>query len=432
MSHPTDDGIRQFDPPVATAEEIGLDFPAELVPPLSKKTRDLPNLAECHSCGFRIDTSNGKDKLRTLNSEWRIVLLCRKCYKLCARGKLCTYCLEEVDGEERPFKCSDCSCTVHKVCVSKFGEFAPWSYFDWRCSAVCLDCWLPSKVRKLRDVQRGNETISNFLGSDKNLMEPGENDGYYSVEKRAHLVAKPQMAFKAREKSMCKALVANVGVGKKYGGISFVSGRELGLKRKRVDDAELAFQLHRVMNSSPRISRNLRPSCSSHVDIKKKRIGRYNSYGKTSAFGQRYRAAGRGFNASFIKGFDPKNDKAEGFLKEGQGSSNNSMDSESLSWKELDLPKPEIKFTYVRRKYRSAIDGRHHQYMFKYSRRNSRLKKLVSCKYTYLYDRSSYESETSSTAIGLHNSSETRKFPDSCVLALPVFKVAKSLSKNNV
>uniref|UniRef100_A0A7N0ZWU9 Uncharacterized protein n=1 Tax=Kalanchoe fedtschenkoi TaxID=63787 RepID=A0A7N0ZWU9_KALFE len=468
MSDPPADEFQQSNPPVVTAERNDTTsivvFSADeargdqaALPPLPRKTRDLPNLAECHSCGLRVNTSNGKDKLRILDSEWRVVLLCRKCCRRAAHGEMCTYCLGEVGGEGERFKCGECRSCVHKDCLVMFSDSAPWSYFDWSSVDVCVDCWLPSRVRKMRDVQGGRRRVSgNYLGSGKKLMEFGvKGDLENGLEKRAQLVVKPQMAYEDREKSMRqteyedrekskrqtaykdkekslrKGLVEKVDVGKEKCGLVYVSSAELGQKRKGVDDAELAFQLHRVMNSSPRILRNLRPSSASQ--LVKRRAARNASSVRTSAAGKKNGDGGVGFNDAANKGFDAKDDRVEGVLKEGQGScSNNSMDLESFTWKELDLPKPELKLSYVRRKNRSNVDGRPDRYMFKYSRKKSRLKGLVARKYTYLYDRSSYESETSSTAIVLHTTNESQKFPDNCILALPVSMGSKGSSRNKV
>lgn len=253
-------------------------------------------------------------------------------------------------------------------------------------------------------------------------MEGSRNDVEYSVEKRDRMVSKPHMALNAREKSVCRALA-----GKENGGISYPGG--LGKKRRRFDDAELAFQLHRVMNSSPRISRNFGPASSSYVDVKTRRVGKYISSRKISAFRQRRIVDGPQFNTSFNIGYNVKDDNdVDGAMKEGQGSSNNSMDSEPSFWKELNLPKPQLKFTYASRK--NMPDGKPSQYLFKYIRKKLRLKQSIARKYTYLYDRNSYESENSSAAIVLHSSNETRKFSDSCILALPACMPGNPPSRN--
>ncbi|KAL9691939.1 hypothetical protein QQ045_012367 [Rhodiola kirilowii] len=106
MSHPMTDGFHQSDPPVPveTVDVDGTTRSSSIVDraALPKITRELPNLSECHSCGYR---SNDQDKLRTLNSEWRIVLLCRKCYPRAVHGEVCTYCLDDVIAGKESFKC---------------------------------------------------------------------------------------------------------------------------------------------------------------------------------------------------------------------------------------------------------------------------------------------------------------------------------------
>ncbi|KAG2705195.1 hypothetical protein I3843_05G038000 [Carya illinoinensis] len=230
--------------------------------PALKKTRDLPNLSQCHACGFRTDTGNGKQRLQTLYSEWRIVLLCKKCAVRVESSEICSYCFQETLAAEC-FCCGECNRRVHRDCFKKYRTVAPWSY---SCSgeefSVCVDCWVPRPIalsralfggRKIRrrDKSGGKARDSRILDGAKSLKDVAEN---------ANCVAKKKIeeAAKARVEAVRKAVVARRAVELATNALDFVASRdENGEKVQTVDDAELAFQLHRAMNSSPRISRNL-------------------------------------------------------------------------------------------------------------------------------------------------------------------------------
>ncbi|XP_023751106.1 uncharacterized protein LOC111899504 [Lactuca sativa] len=105
---------------------------------LAKKTRDLPNLSDCHSCAVRINYTNPRERLQPLDSMWRVVLLCKKCTKGVKSSELCPYCFSVVGDDKDYFKCLDCQHSIHKDCVAKFGSGPGFS--------VCVDCWVPDAV----------------------------------------------------------------------------------------------------------------------------------------------------------------------------------------------------------------------------------------------------------------------------------------------
>ncbi|CAI9287099.1 unnamed protein product [Lactuca saligna] len=105
---------------------------------LAKKTRDLPNLSDCHSCAVRINCTNPRERLQPLDSMWRVVLLCKKCTKRVESSELCPYCFSVVGDDKDCFKCLDCQHSIHKDCVAKYGSGLRFS--------VCVDCWIPDAV----------------------------------------------------------------------------------------------------------------------------------------------------------------------------------------------------------------------------------------------------------------------------------------------
>ncbi|KAK1359310.1 hypothetical protein POM88_043784 [Heracleum sosnowskyi] len=195
-----------------------------------KKTRDLPNLYDCHSCNRHVNFSNPSDKLRILESAWRVVLLCKECNRCVELGKDCSYCLSSVSGFEC-FKCGNCDRLVHKECVGKYGVCPPWSYCPVEMRfKVCVDCWVPNSVKSGKGVRF--EVLEDCV-------------------REAECVAgkKFEVSVKAKEDALRKRDVARKAV-------DYASGV---LKRDGLEDGELALQLHRAMNSSSRISRSFGP-----------------------------------------------------------------------------------------------------------------------------------------------------------------------------
>ncbi|KAL3515576.1 hypothetical protein ACH5RR_022478 [Cinchona calisaya] len=266
------------------------------LPQIDKKTRDLPNLSDCHSCGLRINYSNPKERLQLLDSFWRIVLLCKKCVKQVNSGELCIYCFKDTANSASDcFNCCDCERLIHKDCVKKYGNSTPWSYccrsrelglgLDLGFS-VCIDCWVPELLKKSIGVgkRKKNENVDSGslgkaqIGGDRSLEEMVK-DANCMVEKKV------AVAVKAKDKALRKAVVAQNAVELATNALDFAkkkdgSGKSEGLVRNSsntgndvgdvtrvVDDGELAFRLHRAMNSSPRILKNICSENLSRLDV---------------------------------------------------------------------------------------------------------------------------------------------------------------------
>lgn len=237
---------------------------------LSKRTRELPNLSVCQACTLRI-TNNGKDRLHILDSFWRIVILCSKCLGRVNSADLCSYCLSQL-GECPGFGCRDCNRRVHKDCVSEYKGSAPWSYCPC-LESVCLDCWLPGSMPypcsrsksvgqgKIRAKTGNGEVLG--LSSSKISDKVSRTESLEDVVKDVNFEVERKfvVAARAKEKALRKVVVAKSAVEMAAGALDLVLRKnedtaKAGSEATLVDDAELAFRLHRAMNSSPRISQH--------------------------------------------------------------------------------------------------------------------------------------------------------------------------------
>lgn len=233
-------------------------------------TRDLPNLSDCHGCRVHINHTDPDDRLQTLDSFWRIVLLCKKCIRCVNSGQTCAYCFKNTDDSDCS-KCRSCKRHVHKDCVSRYGNSAPWSFSSSEEGVnsglfVCIDCWVPNFFKKsigdCRKIQKDVLKIqicSSDLKSSEKIAKHANLEG-----KRKEVV----VGLKAKDSTLRKAVVAKNAMGLAKSALESVAkkGKNKGkVVSKDVNDAEFAFQLHRSMNSSPRISKTLGPKNSSYV-----------------------------------------------------------------------------------------------------------------------------------------------------------------------
>ncbi|EEF38616.1 conserved hypothetical protein [Ricinus communis] len=219
-----------------------------------KKTRDLPNLSECHSCGFRVDCcSNGKNndsssgRLQTLYSEWRIVLLCKICFFRVESCHICAYCFKDLSSSDNSclFRCPQCKRIIHRTCFSNYSNFAPWSFSSK--FSVCVDCWVPKSIASRRACFRTKKSKSNCKYSS---LEDVVRDADFDVQRKV------EAAAKARELVVEKALAARKAAQLVHNAFDLVSERDdNGIAN--VDDVQLALHLHLALNSSPRILSNL-------------------------------------------------------------------------------------------------------------------------------------------------------------------------------
>ncbi|KAL3650614.1 hypothetical protein CASFOL_007017 [Castilleja foliolosa] len=180
-----------------------------------KKNRDQPNFSDCHCCGGRINNTNPKDRLQPLDSVWCIVLLCRGFRRNVRSGQTCPYCFRGTGDSGDFLICSVCERKIHRDCVRNYGNCTPWCYLGVGSEGfrVCVDCWVP-------------ELLKNSI----RVSGMSENKG---------------------------GLTENVGKSKAMVEMDSPNAENLncGDSTEVVDDVELAIQLHRAMNSSPRITR---------------------------------------------------------------------------------------------------------------------------------------------------------------------------------
>lgn len=281
------------------AQSDGPPPPARKIPK-NKKTRELPNLSDCHCCNRHINNTNPKDRLQTLTSEWRIVLLCKECLKRVESAQTCSYCLGDVltkvstsasaaAGIDSTHQCPKCKRRIHQECVSRYSTTAPWSYLPDTCDHssnrfdLCIDCWVPKLIEdeiNRRFHRRKSKRKVNFAGEACSIGSSRASDDQPKVKpleaalEEAHCLAKKKLAAatEAKEKALTKALAARQALELAAGALDlFAASREekkddfdedeLGMD----DDARLAFQLHRAINSSPRIINSL---CLSDTDCR--------------------------------------------------------------------------------------------------------------------------------------------------------------------
>ncbi|GER47167.1 DNAse I-like superfamily protein [Striga asiatica] len=166
-------------------------------PPPEKRTRDQPNYSNCHCCGHRINSTNPRDRLQPLNSVWRIVLLCRKCRRNVHSGQTCPYCFRGTGNSGGG--------------LERF--------------SVCIDCWVPELLKNSVMICRRSE----------NSGRSKENGKEHEAEKKV-----PPSRAKVGKKNVedSESLETN--------------NLSCGGTLEVVDDAKLAIQLHRAINSSPR------------------------------------------------------------------------------------------------------------------------------------------------------------------------------------
>ncbi|KAL7125104.1 hypothetical protein ABFS83_14G093300 [Erythranthe nasuta] len=212
-------------------------------PPPEKRTRDQPNLSDCHCCGRRINHTNPNDRLQPMNSFWRIVLLCRKCRKKVQNGKTCPYCFRETGNPGDLFKCTVCGGKIHKDCVRDYENCRPWCYLGAGLDGfrVCVDCWVPDLLKNSTTVSGRSENKGGLKG------KCGGKDFLGNSEKKVKMVTEATEQVLRRAKN--------------------VVGSEIGKDCPKADDAELAIRLHRAMNSSPRILRGKGLVSSNALDV---------------------------------------------------------------------------------------------------------------------------------------------------------------------
>ncbi|XP_019170081.1 PREDICTED: uncharacterized protein LOC109165671 [Ipomoea nil] len=287
-------------------------------------TRDLPNLSDCHGCRTRVNHTNPKDRLQTLDSYWRIVLLCKKCIKFVSSAQICSYCFKETVNLDC-FTCGRCKRCIHKDCVLRYDHSSPWSY---SCKergpqlefSVCIDCWVPKLLK--------NSKVCTSI--DKSLSKPpptgthskvslNDNDANslqkFTTDANAEAKKKNLVSTKEKEKGLREVVAAKSVMDMTKNAMELAANNELngdingGLivsnsissssssstngasASKNDNDAKLVFQLHSAINSSPRISKDLHLTNTDNFPVPKAMdwkslISKPVELGKTPQYGE--------------------------------------------------------------------------------------------------------------------------------------------------
>ncbi|KAF6163644.1 hypothetical protein GIB67_036104 [Kingdonia uniflora] len=302
--------------------------------PFQKKTRLQPNFSNCHGCSSRV-TNNGKDKLRTLKSEWRIVLLCKKCLEGTESSIICSYCFRGVFDHDVAVDCGQCRRRIHCICIPKHRDFG--------------------------------------LQSD-----PG----------------------KARHKALIKCKLAGNAAQLATNALALVASRSSITD----NDAELAFQLHRKINTSKRISkilcatnseskitcknpeRSVSDSCIGtvrNVYRRKPKLqdGRHKGSEDDSGTGSLVREPG----GLLSEVCDSNGDITELPVKEDQGSCSNRVlgsswdDSTVESESQYNQEQKELELEFPLNQNGESVDApqKEDMFLFKYSRRRPKAKVML-------------------------------------------------------
>ncbi|XP_042492684.1 uncharacterized protein LOC122072178 [Macadamia integrifolia] len=236
-----------------------------------RKTRELPNISDCHACDAQM-SNKGKDKLLTLDSEWRVLLLCKKCFDGVESAKICSYCFLGVSEESAG--CRKCQRRIHRACILKYPGFVLCSN-SGSGSFTCIDCWVPKSLANSNGACRSrNPRGDSKIMSDACSVGDSCSKSLEDAVKDANLAAEKKIASAtlARQKAFTKAVAARraAELARNALNLAVVAARDENRENDSpascaliVDDAELALRLHRAINSSPRIAKDL---CSLNSD----------------------------------------------------------------------------------------------------------------------------------------------------------------------
>ncbi|KAL6514680.1 hypothetical protein OROGR_020259 [Orobanche gracilis] len=232
-------------PPPAAPPNCASSSSTTATPPPDKRTRDQPNFSDCHCCGRRINNSNPKDRLQPLDSVWRIVLLCRKCRRDVHSGQTCPYCFRITGASGEFLTCSACERKIHKDCVSDYGNCTPWCYLGVGSDGfrICVDCWVPGLLKNSTRVRGRCENKGGMKdkGEYEVLLENVVKNAKSEVEKKVK--SKTKVGKNDTSELMAK---------KEKDSLKAENSNQSG-SFEVAEDAEVAIQLHRAINSSPRI-----------------------------------------------------------------------------------------------------------------------------------------------------------------------------------
>ncbi|XP_058088972.1 uncharacterized protein LOC131235693 [Magnolia sinica] len=216
---------------------------------LSKNTPSIfPNFSNCHSCKTRSSIlKEGADRLQTLPSNWRVVLLCPNCLYCVESAQICSYCLAKISRDEDGLDCQECDHRVHRGCIPNHHRGSlprPMSV-----KFTCIDCWAP----KSPVGSKGGVPSGHSCSRRRSSLEDVVKDANLNAAKAA------EAAARAKEMALKKAAAARraAELARSALDLAVFAAREESGSTSVVDDEELALLLHRAMNSSPRISKAL-------------------------------------------------------------------------------------------------------------------------------------------------------------------------------
>ncbi|KAJ6811124.1 uncharacterized protein M6B38_155300 [Iris pallida] len=132
-------------------EETKMEHTKQQTPPLSPPLHPhdlLYSLFNCRSCGCHFPAkspSQPPTNLQTLESQWRVVLLCDACLLLVRTAAVCSYCFSPVAVADPFLDCLRCSRRVHVGCVPAQRRLFGLDLHNE--SFACVDCCPLSRPR---------------------------------------------------------------------------------------------------------------------------------------------------------------------------------------------------------------------------------------------------------------------------------------------
>lgn len=316
----------------------------------------------------------------------------------------------------------------------KYGRSPPWSYchIDSHFS-VCVDCWVPNFLGNSIRVYSGRRNRGNKLGesgflannNDTKLLEDMVKDADLAVEKKFKIMAK------AKEDALRKAVAAKNAVAFANGVLGLVAkNNENGDESKCLDDEELAFQLHRAMNSSPRIAKNFCSVNLSCLGARKKDSGLF--YGEIGVCEDRQlnenhcRTVPEHLvcNSTNLKDKECQENDEIGMaevVEKGNSDDGNRLHSVLNYYKRRDKPnqklQPEVNrtlgFGNTSMLFYSRRSRKPDRYLLKYRRRPMSSKAVSNGETRCLYDGLLLYNQTSAPTLPLNCLDELRTFSDS-------------------
>ncbi|PKA61537.1 hypothetical protein AXF42_Ash018825 [Apostasia shenzhenica] len=223
------------------------------------------NPYNCHRCRCLCVTE-------FLESDWRLVTLCRNCHTGVKSAKVCSYCFSGFRKLETGLlNCRLCSRRVHRGCIPLHHRNLSLPHLN-AITFFCIDCCPIPKFRGRYVRNSGNTVSRSVFRVSLNLAQKGKfieakklNDERKLREKAAEksTSVRGNIAEKAMAATGASGLVRNA-----LGAIHLV--KKPSYAEVSIPDEELALQLHREMNGSQRISRTSCHKETSRLSVPKK------------------------------------------------------------------------------------------------------------------------------------------------------------------